>query len=159
MFVLNPFKNHDVSEFPDTHIDLADAEHHNPIVSTHQPTSNATKEKTEDDHSSGKDSDAHSGHGGASIRAGTTRGLTLAELREEIDNDVGANDSQSIYDRKFSRVDFLVCGVRRGLWLTRNQESLKLLIAPLRIWAWDGISGSCSCSAAVDGWLTSELDT
>ena len=115
MFVLNPFKNHDVSEFPDTHIDLADAEHRNSIVSTHQPTSNApNKDKTEDDHSSGKDSDAHSGHGGASIRAGTTRGLTLAELREEIDHDVGANDSQSIYDRKSIQVHSLVCILLHG---------------------------------------------
>lgn len=105
MFVLNPFKNHDVSEFPDTHIDLADAEHRTSIVDTNrQSTSNATENKEKDDNSA-KDSDAHSGHGGASIRAGTTRGLTLAELRDEIDNDVGANDSQSIYD-SMSHISF-----------------------------------------------------
>lgn len=93
MFFLNPFKKHDASEFPNTHIDLADA---NSIVDArHKPHPQADAEK---DAESGKGSDSHSG--GASIRAGTTRGLTVAELREEVDHDVGANDNQSIYDSK-----------------------------------------------------------
>lgn len=98
MFFLNPFKKHDASEFPNTHIDLAEAEHRNSIVDANRQSLSQQPNAEKDASDSGKDSDTHSG--GASIRAGTTRGLTLAELREEIDHDVGANDSQSMYDSK-----------------------------------------------------------
>lgn len=99
MFFLNPFKKHDVSEFPDTHIDLEKATHRNSIVSAHHSVGQ-TPDAEKDGKSSGKDSDARSGS--ASIHAGTTRGLTIAELREEIDSDVAANDSQSVYDSKYN---------------------------------------------------------
>ncbi|KAJ4357721.1 uncharacterized protein N0V89_002297 [Didymosphaeria variabile] len=111
MFFLNPFKNHDISEFPNTHIDLADVEHRNSIVDARRQSlsqQNAEKDGTD----SGKDSDAHSG--GASIRAGTTRGLTLAELREEVGHDVGANDSQSAYDTKSKVINRAIADMGMG---------------------------------------------
>ncbi|KAL5428043.1 hypothetical protein PMIN04_000987 [Paraphaeosphaeria minitans] len=107
MFFLNPFKQHDLSEFPNTHIDLADA---NSIVDTHhkpQPHADADK-----DAESGKESDSHSG--GASTYAGTTRGLTVAELREEVGLDVGDNDSQSIYDKKAKVINRAIADMGMG---------------------------------------------
>lgn len=101
MFFLNPFRNHEISDFPDTHIDLIYAEHRNSIALTRrQLATQASNDKVNDDHSSSKESDAHSGRGDTSIRADTARGLTLAELREEIDLDVSANDTPSLYDSK-----------------------------------------------------------
>ncbi|KAF1967639.1 MFS general substrate transporter [Bimuria novae-zelandiae CBS 107.79] len=115
MFIINPFKNHDISDFPDTHVNLADAEHRNSIVSARrQSLTQAPSEKDKNDSSSGKDSDAHSGHGGASIRAGSTRGLTLAELRDEIDHDISANDTQSIYDRKSKIINRAIADMGMG---------------------------------------------
>jgi hypothetical protein len=117
MFFLNPFKKHDASEFPNTHIDLADA---NSIVDARHPPLNQQANAEKDGADSGKDSDAHSGS--ASIRAGSTRGLTVAELREMVDQDVGANDSQSIYDSE-SRGR----GRRLSSMLTFNAEKSKVI--------------------------------
>lgn len=74
-------------------MDLSDA---NSIVDArHKPHPHGDAEKDVD---SGKESDSQSGH--ASIRAGHTRGLTVAEPREEVGLDVDADESQSIYDSK-----------------------------------------------------------
>ncbi|KAJ4294305.1 hypothetical protein N0V90_007995 [Kalmusia sp. IMI 367209] len=113
MLFLNPFKKHDASEFPNTHIDLEKAHHRNSIASARrQSISQAPNAGDKDDRSPGKGSDAHSGND--SDRAGSTRGLTIAELREEIDSDLAANDSQSLYDRKSKIINRAIADMGMG---------------------------------------------
>lgn len=104
MWTLNPFKKHDVSEFPGVLVPLEQAPCSNSIASRRDGSpSTATPhgEKGETDgKSTRKDSDLHSGT--PSIAAGaTTVGLTLEQLRAEIDADIAAGDTQTAYDRKF----------------------------------------------------------
>lgn len=75
----NPFKTHDVSEFPDVVIPLAQAQRHNSITSKEKP-----------DDSSRTSSD------------GPVTGLTVEALRAEVDSDLAAGGHDTAYDRKLT---------------------------------------------------------
>jgi hypothetical protein len=90
MWTLNPFKKHDVSEFPGVLVPLDQAPHRASIA--------ATRNETLDEKSLHKDEDSFSGS--PSTHTDTTVGLTLEQLRAEIDEDVAAGDIQTAYDRK-----------------------------------------------------------
>lgn len=74
----NPFKTHDVSEFPDVVIPLAQAQRHNSITSKEKP-----------DDSSRASSDGQSG-----------AALTVEALRAEVDSDLAAGGHDTAYDRE-----------------------------------------------------------
>ena len=74
----NPFKKHDVSEFPDVVIPLAQAQRHNSIISKEKP-----------DDSSRTSSDGQSG----SV-------LTVEALMAEVDEDLAAGGHDTAYDRE-----------------------------------------------------------
>jgi len=104
MPILNPFKKHDRADFPGTLVQLDQAHHRNSIASQRNqpiadPSSSPAEDKEKDDKSIGNDSDAHTNNG--SIEAGTSRGLTLEELRREVETDLAASDTKSAYDREF----------------------------------------------------------
>lgn len=75
----NPFKKHDVSEYPNVVIPLAQAQRRN---------STTSKEKNDD--SSRASSDG--------VQSGS--GRTLEDLRAEIDSDLAAGGHDTAYDRK-----------------------------------------------------------
>lgn len=97
MFV-NPFKSHDVEEFPGVHQPLETAPHRASSVSANQRASIAPTERTEkddkpeDDTLRRPDSSASSGV--------VNHGMTRETLKAEILADVAANDLDTPYDRK-----------------------------------------------------------
>jgi hypothetical protein len=101
MWTLNPFKKHDVSEFEGVLVRLDQEPHSNSAASQRHGSSTTSPpgEKVEtDEKSSHKDSDERSG--APSIRAGTSVGLTLGQLRASVDEDTADGEVQSAYDRK-----------------------------------------------------------
>lgn len=94
MFV-NPFKRHDVSEFPGVLVPLDESTHRASISSAHKETDKA---KTESDEPMQPASDAGSGI--------VNHGMTMESLKQEIIADVAAADQDSPYDR---RLDALEC--------------------------------------------------
>lgn len=108
MLVLNPFKKHDVSEFEGVLIPLEQAEHRNSIVSQQPMVQNGSSPQQDgDEKDSHKDkstqpprssSEASVTHGTA--KPGATIGLTLQDLRAEVEQDVAANDNHTAYDSK-----------------------------------------------------------
>jgi hypothetical protein len=100
MWTLNPFKKHDVSEFEGVLVPLDKDPNSNFVASQH----NGSIKTDHDEKSVHPDSDGRSGSGdGApSIRAGTSVGLTLGQLRASVDEDMAAGDQQTAYDRKFA---------------------------------------------------------
>ena len=110
---LNPFAKHDVSEFEGVLIPLAQARHRNSIVLQHRtPHNRPAPEQEANEKSSNKDShensDGHSDNNAPSFRGGATVpgdsiGLTIEDLRAEVEMDLAANDTHSSYDSK-SRV-------------------------------------------------------
>lgn len=75
----NPFKKHDVSEFPNVVIPLAQAQRRN---------STTSKEKTDDSSRASSDG-VHSGSA-----------MTIEDLRAEIDSDLAAGGHDTAYDRE-----------------------------------------------------------
>lgn len=90
----NPFKTHDVSEFPDVVIPLAQAQRHNSITS---------KEKQDD-------SSRASSDGPVSSSA-----LTVEALRAEVDSDIAAGGHDTAYDRKLM-LSLRLLSVSRDFW-------------------------------------------
>lgn len=97
MFV-NPFKKHDVDEFPGVLQPLETAPHRASTTSANQrgslaPTENTDKDdKPEDDNLRRPNSSASSGV--------VNHGMSRETLRAEILADVAANDTDTPYDRK-----------------------------------------------------------
>lgn len=99
MFI-NPFKSHDVSEFPGVLVPLDEANHTS--ISSHQRSSIATSDRRESDQATKEEkpdstprrpeSDASSGI--------VNHGLTIEALKAEIEADVAASDTATAYDRK-----------------------------------------------------------
>lgn len=89
----NPFKTHDVSEFPDVVIPLAQAQRHNSITS---------KEKQDD-------SSRASSDGPVSSSA-----LTVEALRAEVDSDVAAGGHDTAYDRKSKVINKALTDIGMG---------------------------------------------
>lgn len=88
MFV-NPFKKHDVSEFPGVLVPL-DEDTHRASISSAVPHE-SDKDKAEDDHPTRPPSDAGSGI--------VNHGMTKESLKQEIIADVAAADQDTPYDR------------------------------------------------------------
>ncbi|KAH7389691.1 major facilitator superfamily domain-containing protein [Phaeosphaeria sp. MPI-PUGE-AT-0046c] len=129
MFV-NPFKTHDIDEFPGVHQPLDTAPHRASSVSANQRASIAPTEKTdkddkpEDDTLRRPNSNASSGV--------VNHGMTRETLKAEILADVAANDTDTPYDRKSKVINralqdmgmgkyqwelFALCG---GGWMADN---------------------------------------
>lgn len=92
MFI-NPFKKHDVSEFPGVLVPL-DEDTHRASISVPVPVHNESdkeKAKSEDDLPSRPPSDAGSGI--------VNHGMTKEKLKQEIIADVAAADQDTPYDR------------------------------------------------------------
>ena len=92
MFI-NPFKKHDVSEFPGVLVPL-DEDTHRASMSVPVPVhdeSDKEKPKSEDGHPSRPPSDAGSGI--------VNHGMTKEKLKQEIIADVAAADQDTPYDR------------------------------------------------------------
>lgn len=92
MFI-NPFKKHDVSEFPGVLVPL-DESTHRASISSAVPTENDKAKKSEDNQPTRPSSDAASGI--------VNHGMTKEALREEIIADVAAADQDTPYDRTFA---------------------------------------------------------
>lgn len=102
-YFLNPFKKHDVSEFPGVLVPLHQAEHRNSIVSQRGLSlTSPPSQADQDEKNSRKDSDSRSGDVSlsAGVTNGVTTGLTVELLRAEIEADLAASDSKTAYDRK-----------------------------------------------------------
>ena len=80
--ILNPFAKHDVSEFPGVLIPLDQAHHRASVISANKKEVDASLAR-----------DAPSSYEG---------GITLDELRVEVESDVAASGHDSAYDRKTS---------------------------------------------------------
>ena len=98
MWTINPFKKHDASEFEGVLVRL-DQEPKGSQRDGSSTTTTQGEKVVSDEKSSHRDSDDRSG--APSIRAGTSVGLTLGQLRASIEDDVDAGETQSAYDRKF----------------------------------------------------------
>lgn len=84
---LNPFAKHDVSDFPDVYVPLADAHRHASVVAQHEDKS--------------EKSGSRDGPGG---EAGSRPSLnysayTVEGLRAEIESDLAASGHDAVYDR------------------------------------------------------------
>lgn len=77
----NPFAKHDSSEYPDVVIPLSEA--------IHRVSSTTSREKTDD-------SSRDSNDGGVQTR----KGMTIDDIREEIDLDPAAGGHDTAYDRE-----------------------------------------------------------
>jgi len=75
----SPFKNHDVSEFPDVVIPLSQAQRRN---------STSSKEKPDDSSRASSD------------RVQTGSAMTIEDLRAEIDSDLAVGGHDTAYDRE-----------------------------------------------------------
>lgn len=89
MFV-NPFKKHDVSDFPGVLVPL-DENSHRASISSAVPNESDKDKAKEDDHPSRPHSDAGSGI--------VNHGMTRETLKQEIIADVAAADQDTPYDR------------------------------------------------------------
>jgi hypothetical protein len=120
MFV-NPFKKHDISEFPGVLVPLDQANHRPSVAPAPAPVHRASlatseqhesekadNDKAKDSTDRRPDSDASSGI--------VNNGLTREALKAEIEADLAANDTDTAYDRKFARPSFARTGnLREGL--------------------------------------------
>jgi hypothetical protein len=93
----NPFKKHDVSEFPGVLVPLQQAAHRNSVTSQHvrrasvssSPSRDNKNEKDEKDATSDVDSAHH----------GVTYGTTVQSLKAEIEADLSSGGMNTAYDR------------------------------------------------------------
>jgi hypothetical protein len=86
---VNPFKRHDISEFPDVLVPLHQAPHRASVASQRR-TSVTSATSRKDDKSDKIESDTGSR---------LANELTIESLRAEIEADLAASESQSSYDR------------------------------------------------------------
>lgn len=106
-YFTNPFKKHDVSEFPGVLVPLEQA-HHRASISTKpdrraslasSPSHNGSKEDEK------RDSDSSTG---------VTTGMTLEMLRAEIDSDLSASELNTAYDRKSKVINKALTDIGMG---------------------------------------------
>ena len=91
MFI-NPFKKHDVDEFPGVHVPLEGSVPSGPSAPDRHSNSPTPSEKDANDNKSARpESDASSGV--------VNHGMTLAALKAEIEADVAASGTDTPYDR------------------------------------------------------------
>lgn len=97
---VNPFKKHDVSEFPGVLVPLEQAAHRNSIAGgggTRRASvaSSALSRKN----SEGKNDNDNEKHDDSDSGDDVTVGLTVEALRAEIESDLAASELNSSYDR------------------------------------------------------------
>jgi hypothetical protein len=93
---VNPFKSHDVSEFPGVLRPLDEASHRASVsvpTRTARPASLKSEKDDKPDVPTRPDSDASSGI--------VNHGMTLEALKAEIIADVAASDTDTPYDRRY----------------------------------------------------------
>ncbi|CAI6337968.1 unnamed protein product [Periconia digitata] len=119
--ILNPFKKHDVSEFPGVLVPLEQAEHRNSIVSQRRMSQVDSPDHVAAEKDSQKDKTAEPGRSSsvASVNHGTAKpgatiGLTLQDLRAEVEQDVAANDTHSAYDMKSKVINRALSDIGMG---------------------------------------------
>ena len=90
---MNPFKKHDVSDFEDVYVPLADARRHPSVVAAHDEKLGTIDGRTSDGARAEKD-------GQLGIQAGDVySAYTIEGLRAEIDADIAASGHDTAYDR------------------------------------------------------------
>ena len=99
---MNPFKKHDVSEFENVYVPLAEAQRHKSVVAQHNDMKNGTV--IEEDGMVKKNPAVNPDE--KDIEAGTSPDIinpysayTIDGLRTEIDADIAASGHDSVYDR------------------------------------------------------------
>jgi hypothetical protein len=109
--IINPFKKHDVSEFPGVLVSLESAHHRNSITAQHRNSvtpqhrpsvpqasnENEKEKRAEEDKSARRDSDTSRT---TSVQSGVVVGMTIESLRAEVEADIAAGDDHSSYTRK-----------------------------------------------------------
>ncbi|KAF2004881.1 MFS general substrate transporter [Amniculicola lignicola CBS 123094] len=106
---LNPFAKHDVSDFPGVLIPLHQAPHRNSVASLRCPSVSSAPSK-QDRQGSEKDV----GESASSVIVG----LTIEQLRTEVESDLASNDLHSAYDRKSKVINKAIqdIGMGRHQW-------------------------------------------
>jgi hypothetical protein len=94
---VNPFKSHDVSEFPDVLRPLDQTPMRAASVSAEQRPSIAPTEKTEKDDKADNDLRRPDSNASSGI---VNHGMTVEALKAEILADVAASDTDTPYDRR-----------------------------------------------------------
>ncbi|KAF2736391.1 sugar transporter [Polyplosphaeria fusca] len=101
---MNPFKKHDVSEFPGVLVPLQQSTHRNSVDARRRSSitsiGGGRKSHTEKD-----DSDAASG---------VTEGFTIEMLKAEIEADLAASDEQTAYDKKSKVINKAIQDIGMG---------------------------------------------
>lgn len=92
MFI-NPFKKHDVSEFPGVLVPLDDSTHRASVLSAVPHSDKGKKDEIPADQPTRPPSEAESGV--------VNHGMTMESLKQEIVADVAAADQDTPYDRTF----------------------------------------------------------
>lgn len=136
---MNPFAKHDVSDFPDVYVPLADAHRYASVVAQHEEKS----EKSEK--SSSPDGPGGEADGRPSLNYSA---YTIEGLRAEIETDLAVSGHDAVYDRMSSDTFLVLCELPSIGWstpwpvklwdtpimdLTLSQENPKLLTKPYKI--------------------------
>ncbi|KAL9633820.1 MAG: hypothetical protein Q9164_004467 [Protoblastenia rupestris] len=109
MFI-NPFKKHDVTDFPDTYVPLSHAERHPSVVSAHEGklAGLALGATFADDKTLSADGSPKLGPGGE------LDDHTIENLRAEIDADIEASGHDNAYDRKAKVINKAIMDIGMG---------------------------------------------
>lgn len=114
---MNPFKKHDVSDFEDVYVPLADAQRHPSVVTAHHEKLGAIDGRTSDHARAEKD-------GELGIQVGSTYGATTIEgLRAEIDSDIAASGHDTAYDRMWTVFSLMRQTSSTPWWKTNLMEN------------------------------------
>ncbi|KAL6713960.1 hypothetical protein ACLMJK_008454 [Lecanora helva] len=100
---MNPFKKHDVSDFPDVYVPLGQATRHPSVVAHHDQKNGSISEKKDEK----LDDEAHSPTNDYSA-------YTIDGLRAEIDMDLAASGHDSAYDRKSKVINKAIMDIGMG---------------------------------------------
>ncbi|KAF2091246.1 MFS general substrate transporter [Saccharata proteae CBS 121410] len=102
-YTLNPFKKHDVSEFPGVLVPLANAPRHPSVISKADDKAEEMTDEPVVDAADG------------SIHSGTTTGVfTLEQLRAEVEADLAAAGVNTAYDRKSKVINRAIQDIGMG---------------------------------------------
>ena len=107
---MNPFKKHDVSDFPDTYVPLNQAQRHHSVVDSHGGNlAGLAPGSTLDDKKSGDESPKAGAGAGGGIDD-----FTIENLRAEIDADLAASGHDTAYDRKSKVINKAIMDIGMG---------------------------------------------
>ncbi|KAI9835461.1 MAG: hypothetical protein M1819_002379 [Sarea resinae] len=106
-FVMNPFKKHDVSEFPGVWIPLSDQHRHHSVTAETEINLKDTSEVE-------KKATSNSDHESDPVAPLDYSPLTIEALRAEIDEDVAASGHDTAYDRKSKVINRAIQDIGMG---------------------------------------------